>query len=103
MALRIDRLPEARLDLIEIWHYIAADNPKAADRVLDSINTSIGRLALYPDLGRARPEIQKNLRSMVSGHYVVFYTPRREAIEVVRVIRAERDVSPEMFEGAGDK
>ncbi|MCH7977016.1 MAG: type II toxin-antitoxin system RelE/ParE family toxin [Bacteroidetes bacterium] len=67
------------------------------------MNTSIGRPAVYPDLGRARPEILKILRSMVSGHYVVFYIPRREAIEVVRVIRKERDISGEMFSGAADE
>jgi plasmid stabilization system protein ParE len=29
--------PEALTDLGEIWEYIAADNPKAADRVLEEI------------------------------------------------------------------
>lgn len=97
MSLRIDRLPAARLDLIEIWSYIAADNLEAADRVLNAINASINRLAEYPELGRARGEIRKNLRCIVSGNYVVFYTPLQEVIEVVRVIRAERDISPTML------
>ena len=102
MARRIERLPEARLDLIEIWHYIEADNPTAADRVLDAIEASLIHLAEYPDLGRGRPEIRKNLRSIVSGNYLLFYTPRQEAIEVVRIIRAERDISPEMFSGEAE-
>lgn len=92
MALRVDKLPEARLDLIEIWNYISEDNPDAADRVLNGIQEALNRLAEYPELGRARPELRKNLRSFVSGNYVLFYTPKRGVIEVVRVIRAERDI-----------
>ena len=103
MARRIDRRPEARRDLLEIWHYIAADNPAAADRVLDGIEASLIHLAECPELGRARPEIQSNLRSIVAGNYLVFYMPRTEAIEVIRVIRAERDISPDMFSRSTEK
>ena len=35
MAREIVRTPRARLDLIEIWEFIADDNEAAADRVLD--------------------------------------------------------------------
>ena len=31
------RRPQARLDLIDIWNYIADDNEAAADRMLDRI------------------------------------------------------------------
>jgi plasmid stabilization system protein ParE len=33
--IRLDE--EAKADLLEIWRYIAADNPDAADRMLDRI------------------------------------------------------------------
>jgi toxin ParE1/3/4 len=35
MAGEIVRRPQARLDLIEIWNFIADDNEAAADRMLD--------------------------------------------------------------------
>jgi plasmid stabilization system protein ParE len=38
MAGRVTRTARAEQDLIEIWTYIAADNPRAADRLLDRID-----------------------------------------------------------------
>ena len=34
--------PDAYRDLEEIWGYIAADNPDAADRILEEIQQAIG-------------------------------------------------------------
>jgi toxin ParE1/3/4 len=38
MAREIVRRPQARLDLIEIWGFIADDSEAAADRMLDRID-----------------------------------------------------------------
>jgi hypothetical protein len=35
---RLRRTARAEEDLIEIWTYIARDNPKAADRLLDQLD-----------------------------------------------------------------
>ena len=43
---------EARLDLLEIWEYIAADNVDVADRVEQEIQRAVMLLALNPGLGR---------------------------------------------------
>jgi len=59
---RIVRTPRARDDLIEIWSYIALDNPTAADAMLDLIEEKIGMLAENPRLGPARPDIAEAVR-----------------------------------------
>lgn len=48
---------EAEEDLIDIWLYIAQDNPQAADGVLDAIDARSNALAASPYLGAARPEL----------------------------------------------
>ena len=54
---RLIRTARAEEDLIEIWMYIAADNPAAADRLLDQIDAKCQMLADNPRLGQARPDI----------------------------------------------
>src|SRR5215470_2868674 len=44
MAREILRRPQARLDLIEIWNFIADDNERAADRILDRIDKTLNML-----------------------------------------------------------
>ena len=45
---RVDKLPTARSDLIDIWQYIADDSPEDADRFLDTLEEKISLLADNP-------------------------------------------------------
>lgn len=84
--------PLALLDLVEIWSYIAEDSVSNADRFALRIDNTFRLLARRPLVGRERPELYKNLRSFSVGKYIVFYLPRRNGIEVVRVLHASRDI-----------
>ncbi|WP_373508754.1 type II toxin-antitoxin system RelE/ParE family toxin [Thiocapsa sp.] len=53
----VRRTAGAEEDLVDIWLYIAADNPHAADLLLEKIDRTCMLLAGNPLLGRARPEI----------------------------------------------
>ncbi|MFN6558278.1 MAG: type II toxin-antitoxin system RelE/ParE family toxin [Nostoc sp. ChiSLP01] len=87
---RFIRTAKAEEDLIEIWIYIAADNPIAADRLLDQIDTKCQRLADNPELGQARPDIAPKLRYFPVGRYLILYRNISEGIEVVRVVHGAR-------------
>jgi toxin ParE1/3/4 len=54
----IRRTAQAEEDLIDLWLYIAQDNPGAADRLLDEIEDKLSLLADHPQLGPARPTTQ---------------------------------------------
>ena len=54
------RSPQAELDLIEIWLYIAADNPKTADELLDKADRKCTMLADSPEIGRRRKELGRS-------------------------------------------
>ena len=80
----------AETDLDDIWLFVAADNMRAADALIDSIAESASRLAEHPLMGRARPELAAALRSFPEGRYVLFYRPVPTGIELVRVLQIHR-------------
>ena len=91
--------PKALDDLAEIWAHIAEDSPRQADTFAARIHRELLLLSRYPYIGRERPELLDELRSMPVGHYVVFYVPRPprqrpRGIEVVRVLHGSRDLNP---------
>lgn len=47
---------------MEIWYFIAQDDPVAADRLLDLLEEKHKLLADNPHMGSARPDIAKELR-----------------------------------------
>lgn len=87
---RIVRSPRAGDDLIELWSHIAVDNPSAADRMLDTIETKLRLLTATPGLGPARPDIAEGLRLFLIRRYVALYRELPDGIEVVRVVHGMR-------------
>ena len=91
-AARVFRTRRAREDLVEIWRYVARDNPLAADDLLGRIDESCRLLADNPELGPARPDIRPGLRYFVVERYVVLYRAIEGGVEVVRVVHGARDL-----------
>jgi toxin ParE1/3/4 len=84
--------PRALDDLAEIWAYIAENSPDQADAFVDLVNSKFQALSRRPGLGRRRPELAPNIRSLTVGRYVVFYQPLFRGIEVLRVLHGSRDI-----------
>jgi len=84
--------PAAEADLDEIWWYIAQDSPSNANRFLDKIQDSCLTLAEQPNIGAKRDNIKQGLRSHAVGHYLVFYFPLVDGIEIIRVLHGSRDI-----------
>jgi toxin ParE1/3/4 len=98
MTNRILRSPLARLDLIDIWQFIADDSEKAADGFLDKIEQALAMLRDNPLAGRARPELGAAIRSFRVGNYILFYRPLPDGMELVRALNGRQDVQPEDVE-----
>ena len=90
---RVVQSSEARIDLIEIGLYIARDNPSAANRLVDAIESKYETLARAPGIGEPRPDILPGLRSFTVKRYVIYYREIPDGIEVVRVLHGARDAS----------
>lgn len=89
---KVDRTAQAEADLIEIFSYIAEDNPAGAEKVLRGIGATCDLIADTPAMGRERPELDGATRSFPVGNYVVFYRPAPDGILVLRVLHGARDI-----------
>jgi toxin ParE1/3/4 len=87
---RVVRSAVAERDLIEIWSYIAEDNPTAADRLLDAVDAACARLAENPQLSPVRRDLAPDVRYWVVGRYLILYRMIADGIEVVRVVHGAR-------------
>ncbi|TDR37342.1 toxin ParE1/3/4 [Tahibacter aquaticus] len=83
---------QADADLLDLWEYIAQDNPAAATAQLRQIAASCQTVADMPGISRARQEIRRGLRTWPIGSYLVLHRDVPGGIEVVRVIHGARDL-----------
>jgi toxin ParE1/3/4 len=80
----------ARTDLLAIFDYVVARNPRAAGRLLDEIEDDVRGLAAFPRIGR--PGRRPNTRELVIGGtpYIVAYRLKGREIQVLRVLHGAR-------------
>jgi plasmid stabilization system protein ParE len=80
-------------DLESIYHFIAADSPVNARAVVDRIVESIGRLGVFPSMGR--PGLVEGTREWVIPRlpYIAVYRidPTRDEVVVVGVFHGARE------------
>jgi toxin ParE1/3/4 len=84
------RTRQAEDVLLDIWHYVAQDNPGAADRVLAHIEKTLDLLARNPLMGPARPDLRDGLRYFASGRYLILYSAHEDGVMLVRVLHGAR-------------
>jgi toxin ParE1/3/4 len=87
--------PDADHDLDLIWSFIAADNPRAADAMIDRLTEAFDMLLTMPLAGRTRSEFGENLRSFAVHNYIVFYVTVPEGIDIIRVMHGRQDIGPD--------
>jgi toxin ParE1/3/4 len=87
---RLRRTAQAEQDLIDIWAYIARDNPAAADRLLDLLDEKSQALARNPQIGMAREDVTAGVRHFPVGKYLILYRDLGDGVEVVRYVRGMR-------------
>lgn len=80
----------AQTDLLEAWLFIAEENMPAADRTIETIEREAETLSLQPKMGRARPELGKDVRSWPTSTPTAPRTRHWAAIILsIRSIQAE--------------
>jgi antitoxin ParD1/3/4 len=85
---------EARIDLLEIWEFIAQDNLDAADRVQGEIREAVLLLARNPELGHFRRDLtSRPVRFWAVYSYLIIYDPKSRPLEVVRILSGYRDLA----------
>ena len=96
---RVTQRPQATNDLLEHAFYIADTSLDASDRFLRAAEEAFQHLAEMPGMGSSRDFGNPALAGLrmwpVPGFrkHLIFYFPRRDGIEVVRVLHASRDLA----------
>lgn len=84
--------PLAEEDLESIGDYIARDNPSRAVSFVREIRERCTEIASMPLAASLRPELGDNVRMIVFGQYLIFYTVTAEEIRVERILHSARDI-----------
>lgn len=96
MIWKLTYTTEARADLRGISDYIADESGSedVAESFIVQLDERCRRLASLPGtLGTARPELRKDVRSTPHKSYVIFFRYADDALEIVNVLRANRNLS----------
>jgi len=91
--------PQASADLADIWMYVALQSGEpSANSLFDSLKATIHRtLAVFPNSGRARPEIGAGVRSIPVVPYIVVYRVDHGRVLVGRILHGRRDIQPPLI------
>jgi toxin ParE1/3/4 len=79
-------------DLEAICDYIAQYNSDAAIKLFEAIRQKCKTTAQFPKMGKEYGRLSANLRGFIVDDYIVFYYPRKDGIDVVRVVSGYRDL-----------
>lgn len=91
---------EARLDLFEIWAFVAADHSEAADKLEVDLMEACGRLATHPAIGHRRRDLSDDpsLRfHAVRTWYLIVYELGTQPLNIIRILHGARDAEHELM------
>ncbi len=92
--MRIRFTEASKIDLGDIYRYIAEDSIAAADKHRQALQKRWLALIDQPLMGRKRDDIRLGYRSITEGNYIILYRLVAEhELEIVRVVHAKRDLS----------
>jgi toxin ParE1/3/4 len=70
----------------EIARWISADRPDSAERLVDEIFATVGRLAKFPQSGRQVPEFRRlELREIIHRSFRIIYRVEKGRVEILTV------------------
>ncbi len=87
----------AKQDLENIAVYLAEQNLNHAQKLLSELRRKFSLLSENPKLGKLKDKYIIDIRSFSHKHYVIFYFPTENGIEIYRVIHDARDID-DLFE-----
>ncbi|KXP12434.1 plasmid stabilization protein ParE [Tsukamurella pulmonis] len=84
--------PAARHDLSSIWDYTEERwDVRQTETYMVEIRAAIERIAEDPDRGRVSDDVREGYRRYAIGSHLIFYRPRIDGVDVVRVLHQRMD------------
>lgn len=94
------RSPKFLDDVAEAYAWIAPHSATAAERLLDRVDATVRRLALYPLVGAPRSDLVEGLRSVRVRpfRYLVFYHPQGGEVLLIRLLHGASALEQQRYE-----
>ena len=99
---RLRWLPAAQADLLAILEFIAirSGSAEVGLRFTGELRQKCRALAASPGtMGRPRPELRPDIRSVAYKGYVIFFRYEVDAFEVVNIVHGHRDIEAMFGDG----
>ncbi len=84
--MKIEWTEAAKGHLLGLDAYLYERNPAGVDRVVDAICEAVGRLELFPFIGREGRVVGTREMVIPSTRYIVAYRIRKEVIQILAVM-----------------
>ena len=85
---------EAQRWLEDIFEYIAADNPVAAEGTIQGIYERAQVLAQYPEMGHRYLHSSRNVRIILYGHFRIAYLVKDNGnVDILGVFHGSLDIT----------
>jgi len=83
---------EALADLDKICESMSETNINFAIRFFEKVREKCRQVAQFPNMGKSYITIKANLRGFIVDNYIVFYLPRTDGIDIIRIINGYQDL-----------
>lgn len=90
MLIRFSDFIVSDLEAIRVW--IARDNPRAAERMLEAFRAEFLLIAARPNLYRRRPEYDGDVRFAFVRQYAIIFRVSDAFISIERVVHGRREL-----------
>lgn len=91
---------QARSDVLDIYVWIGLEQPAAAERWFDRIESKAALLRDRPRIGTRRADVRPELRMLVESPFLILYRTIPDTdegtivtVEIVRVVDGRRDLA----------
>jgi len=95
MQARFTLSEDAVADLREIGRFTLRQwGAEQRNRYLAQLDRQFARIAVNPNLGRARPEIGEGIRSAPEGSHLIIFQVKGTGVEILNVVHQSMDIKP---------
>ena len=99
---RFELSPDAINDLTAIYNYVAEQNPSAALKLLNDIETKIKEMARSGISGVSRNWVRPGLRAMPFRGRCIYFRVTDSNLYVLRVVHGRQLITPDDFSESND-
>jgi toxin ParE1/3/4 len=82
----------ATFDVVEIVDFLSDRKVESGEDFIREFTEKCRYLTNFPLIGKSYPALQPGLRGIQLKPYIIFYITTEEVVEIVRVVRGDRDL-----------